>query len=309
MPEFFHKPVLLAEVLEALQPKAGGRYVDGTIGGGSHAAALLAASAPDGWLYGCDRDADAVEAASRRLAEFAGRFELRQGTFDGLPEWVPQGSCDGALLDLGVSSPQLDRAERGFSFQQDGPLDMRMDRGQALTAAQLLNEAGAEELAGIFWELGGERASRRVARAIVAEREQRRFETTQQLASLIERLMPRRGQKTHPATRIFQALRMTVNDELGVLKRGLPAVWSVLKPGGRLAVITFHSGEDRVVKEFGRERARDYVAVGPVDVPELRQPAAPRLRWVSRKAIHPTDHEARENPRARSAQLRVMEKL
>ena len=184
------------------------------------------------------------------------------GNFAELADWVPAGSCDGVLLDLGVSSPQLDEAERGFSFQQDGPLDMRMDRRQELTAADLVNGASAEELARIFWELGGERDARRFARAIVQDRERRQFETTRQLAELIERLAPRRGKKTHPATKVFQALRIAVNDEIGSLKRGLAAAVKILKPGGRLAVITFHSLEDRVVKDFGRARARDYTFTG-----------------------------------------------
>jgi 16S rRNA (cytosine1402-N4)-methyltransferase len=300
---------MLAEVLAALEPRPGGRYADGTIGGAGHASAILRASAPDGWLYGCDRDGAAIEAARERLGEFSGRWELRQGTFDELAAWVPLNSCDGVLLDLGVSSPQLDCAERGFSFQREGPLDARMDQRQELTAAHLVNEASAEELAKLFWELGGVSESRRIARAIVNERRIARFQNTRELAELIERLVPRRGRKMHPATRVFQALRIAVNDELGVLKRGLPAVWSLLKPGGRLAVITFHSLEDRIVKEFGRERARDYVVAGPVDVPELRQPAEPSLRWVHRKPLQPKTQETAENPRARSAQLRVMEKI
>src|SRR3974390_2612266 len=155
---------MMAEVLAALGPKPGGRYADGTIGGGGHAAAILAASSPTGWLCGCDRDGAAVEAAARRLAEFAGRFELRQGNFADLADWVERDSCDGVLLDLGVSSPQLDEAERGFSFQRNGPLDMRMDRQQRLTAAELVNTASEQDLAGVFWELGGERNARRLAR-------------------------------------------------------------------------------------------------------------------------------------------------
>jgi 16S rRNA (cytosine1402-N4)-methyltransferase len=259
-------------------------------------------------LSGCDHDGSAVEAAQRRLAEFAGRVEIRQGNFADLAGWLPADSCDGVLLDLGVSSPQLDVAERGFSFQQDGPLDMRMDRRQPMTASGLVNVIGAEELAKIFWELGGERESRRFARAMVHDREARPFETTRQLAELIERLSPRRGRKTHPATKVFQALRLAVNDEMGSLKRGLAAALTILKPGGRLAVITFHSLEDRVVKEFGRARAQDYTFTGGVDVPELREPRAPELKWVTRKAVKPGETEAAENPRSRSAQLRVMEK-
>ena len=301
---------MAAEVLAALNPRPGGHYVDGTLGGAGHAVQMLAASSPTGRLYGCDRDGVAVECARARLAaEFPGRFEVRRGNFTELADWVPAQSSDGVLLDLGVSSPQLDRAERGFSFQQDGPLDMRMDDRQTLTAADLVNGESAERLATIFWEFGDERESRRIARAIVHDREQRIFSTTRQLAELMERINPRAGKKAHPATKIFQALRIAVNDEIGSLKRGLAGAMTLLRPGGRLAVITFHSLEDRVVKEFGRERSRDYVYQGEVDVPELRTPVVAELKWVSRKAILPGESELRENPRARSAQLRVMEKI
>lgn len=309
MPDFVHKPVMMAEVLDALKPKPGGRYADGTVGGAGHAAAMLAASSLTGWLSGCDHDGAAVEAARARLAPFAGRFEIRQGNFAELAGWVTAGSCDGVLLDLGVSSPQLDSAERGFSFQQDGPLDMRMDTRQSLTAADLVNSASAEELAKIFWELGDERDSRRFAKAMVHDREKCAFKTTRQLAELIERLSPRAGRRTHPATKVFQALRLAVNDEIGSLKRGLDSALTILKPGGRLAVITFHSLEDRVVKDFGRARARDYTFTGGMDVPELREPRTPELRLVHRKAIKPGAAEVADNPRSRSAQLRVMEKI
>lgn len=306
---FAHRAVMTAEVLAAVQPRPGGRYADGTIGGGGHAAAILAASSPNGWLFGCDRDGVAVEAATRRLTEFAGRFEVRHGNFVKLAEWVPPASCDAVLLDLGVSSPQLDVPERGFSFQQEGPLDMRMDSSQPLTAAELLNTAGTEALAKIFWEFGGEQDARRFARAIVHDRGQRRFETTLQLAGLIERLAPRRGKKSHPATKVFQALRIAVNDEIGSLKLGLDGALRILKSGGRLAVITFHSLEDRIVKDFGRVWARDYTFTGGVDVPELREPRAPEVKLVTRKAIKPGAAELDANPRSRSAQLRVVEKL
>ena len=310
MTGFIHKSVMAAEVLAALKPQANGRYADGTLGGAGHAAHILAASSPTGWLSGCDRDGVAVEVARTRLVEkYAGRFEIRRGNFSELAEWVPAASCDGVLLDLGVSSPQLDSAERGFSFQNDGPLDMRMDDQQRLTAADLVNDLGDEELAKIFWEFGDERDSRRFAKAIVHDRRQLKFTTTKQLADLIERLAPRHGKKSHPATKVFQALRIAVNDEIGSLKRGLEAAVKILKPGGRLAVITFHSLEDRVVKEFGRERTRDYTFSGEVDVPELRSPCVPELKWVSRKAILPGEMELDENPRSRSAQLRVLEKI
>ncbi len=301
---------MAAEVLAALNPQPNGRYADGTLGGAGHAALILAASSPTGWLSGSDRDGVAVEVAQARLAEqFAGRFEVRRGNFTEFGDWIPAGSCAGVLLDLGVSSPQLDVAERGFSFQNDGPLDMRMDHRQKLTAAELVNGEEVETLAKIFWEYGDERDSRRFARAIVHDRALRKFETTKQLADLIERLAPRHGKKAHPATKVFQALRIAVNDEIGSLKRGLAEAVKILKPGGRLAVITFHSLEDRVVKEFGRERARDYTFPGEVDVPEMRTPCVPELKWVSRKAVMPSDEELKENPRARSAQLRVMEKI
>ena len=300
---------MAAEVLDALKPRANGRYADGTLGGAGHAAQLLAASSPTGWLSGCDRDGVAVEAAQKRLAEkFTGRFEIRRGNFSEMAGWIPAASCNGVLLDLGVSSPQLDSAERGFSFQNDGPLDMRMDDQQKLTAANLVNDLEAEALAKIFWEFGDERDSRRFARAIVHDRALRKFQTTRQLADLIGRLAPRHGKKSHPATKVFQALRIAVNDEIGSLKRGLDAAVKILRPGGRLAVITFHSLEDRVVKEFGRERTRDYTFSGEVDVPELRSPRVPELKWVSRKAILPGEAELKENPRSRSAQLRVLEK-
>jgi 16S rRNA (cytosine1402-N4)-methyltransferase len=301
---------MAAEVLAVLKPHPGGCFADGTLGGAGHAASILAASSPTGWLSGCDHDGAAVEAAQKRLAEkFAGRFEIRRGNFAELADWIAEKSCDGVLLDLGVSSPQLDSAERGFSFQNDGPLDMRMDDRQPLTAADLVNETNAEDLAKIFWEYGDERDSRRFAKAIVHDRALRKFETTKQLADLIERLAPRHGKKAHPATKVFQALRIAVNDEIGSLKRGLEAAVKILKPGGRLAVITFHSLEDRVVKEFGREKTLDYTFTGDVDVPELRMPLMPELKLVSRKAILPGDEELEENQRARSAQLRVLEKL
>lgn len=309
MANYSHNSVMVAEVIAGLGVKPSGRFADGTLGGGGHAAAILAASAPTGWLFGCDRDGAAVEAAGVRLAEFAGRFEIRRGSFGDLAGMLEAGSCDGLVLDLGVSSPQLDNAGRGFSFQQEGPLDMRMDTRQTLTAADLLNERDAEELARIFYELGDEPQSRRFARAIEQDRRHQPFQTTGQLAGLIERLAPRRGSRIHPATRVFQALRLAVNDELGELQRGLAASLTVLKPGGRLAVISFHSLEDRLVKEFGRARTRDYDFDGPVDVPELRRPRQPEMRWVKRKAVKPGAAELAANPRCRSARLRILEKI
>ncbi len=309
MTSFEHTPIMVAEVLTALRPRAGQCFADGTVGGGGHAEAILQAIVPGGRLCGCDRDAAAVSAANHRLAGFAGSFEIRHGRFAELATWVPLAACDGAILDLGVSSPQLDRPERGFSFQRNGPLDMRMDEGQTTTAAQLVNDASPEELARIFHDLGDERQARRIARAIDLERQARRIETTRHLAGLIERLVPGHHHRTHPATRVFQALRLAVNQELEELTAGLLAVWSLLKPGGRLVVLTFHSLEVHIVRDFGRKLARDYEVDGEIDIPEWRRPKTPQLRWVPRKAIQPSPTEISVNPRSRSAQLRVMEKI
>ena len=309
MTDFIHEPVLLEEVLGALSPVSGGLYVDGTVGGGGHSEAILEACSPEGRLVAFDRDDWALEAVTKRLARFGNRLELHREAFAGLAERLVKRPCDGVLLDLGVSSPQLDEAERGFSFQSDGPLDMRMDRRQPLTAEHLVNELEPEELAEIFWKLGGERKSRRIVRAIVEQRSMQRLETTLQLAEVVERACPRRGARTHPATGVFQALRMAVNDELGQVERGLEAGWSVLKPGGRMAVITFHSGEDRAVKQFSRDLARPYTVRGEVDLPELREPREPLARELSRRAIKPSEAELDRNPRSRSAQLRVLEKI
>jgi 16S rRNA (cytosine1402-N4)-methyltransferase len=300
---------MMEEVLAALLPKPSGRFIDGTLGGGGHAEAILDRSTPTGWLFGCDRDGDAIEAAKLRLARFQGRWEIRDLNYADLDQWLAPASCDGALLDLGVSSFQLEQPGRGFSFLTDGPLDMRMDQRQSLTAAQVIAEASVPELAQMFWELGGERDSRRIAKAIERVRQQERIETTLQLARLIERVKPRGPQRAHPATQVFQSLRIVVNDEVGSLRRGLEVVWSRLQMGARFAVITFHSLEDRIVKDFGQKHSRPYQVVGEVDVPELRQPCAPDLKWVARKAICPQAEEIERNPRARSSQLRVFEKL
>lgn len=304
-----HNPVLLTEALEALALRRGGRYVDGTIGGAGHAVEILKAIGDEGWLWGIDRDGVALKAAEDRLAPFIGRFELCKGGFDRMAEWVSEEEADGVLLDLGVSSPQLDQADRGFSFQQEGPLDMRMDRDQPLTAAEVVNATPVDDLARIFWELGDEPRARRLARLIGEERQVRPLKTTKELATLVERGAPRGGSRIHPATRVFQAIRMFVNDELGQLERGLEAACRVLKPGGRLAVITFQSLEARRVKQFGAVQTRDYDFDGEVDVPELRRPRRASMRWVARRAVVAGEAELAVNPRARSAQLRVLEKV
>ena len=308
MKKFFHIPVLAEAVLAGLKAEEGGRFADGTLGGGGHAEMILKASTGS-WLGGCDRDGAAVEAASSRLAPFGNRVMVKRGTYKNLGEWIPAKSLDGVLLDLGVSSPQLDSGERGFSLQEKGPLDMRMDDRQQETAADWVNEKSEGVLAEVFWLNGGERKSRRIAKAIAEKRKQGRIETTVELSDLIEKVIPRRGKKTHPATRVFQALRIAVNDEFGELRNGLPRVSQLLKQGGRLAVITFHSAEDRIMKEFGSTEARDYDFKGEEDVPALRTPRPARMKWINRKAIRANEDEINSNKRARSAQLRVLEKV
>jgi 16S rRNA (cytosine1402-N4)-methyltransferase len=310
VPLFSHQPVLLTEVVTSLQPKAHGRYLDGTLGGGGHASAILEASSPDGFLYGCDRDAEALAAAHDRLKPYGDRFKTRQCNFTEADRWIAPQSLDGVLLDLGVSSHQLDTPERGFSFQKDGPLDMRMDQnGPGPTAADLVNSLPADELADLFWKLGDERHSRKIARAIETERRNRPFTTTGQLAQFIERICPRRGAPTHPATRCFQALRIATNDELTSVQDGLERAFRLLIPGGRLAVISFQSLEDRIVKEFMRREARDYDFEGPEDHPDFRHPRHRRGKELVRKGLVASESELDTNPRARSARLRVLERL
>ncbi|MGC8743427.1 MAG: 16S rRNA (cytosine(1402)-N(4))-methyltransferase RsmH [Verrucomicrobiia bacterium] len=306
--EYIHRSVMLKEVLEALQPRSGGRYVDGTLGGGGHAFAILDASAPDGFLYGCDLDPVAVEVAKQRLSQFSGRWDIREGSFASLGEWVPASSCDGVVLDLGVSSAMLDNAERGFSFERDGRLDMRFSPKTEVTAEDVVNEFSEEMLEKIFRELGDVKDARRVAREIARERKVGRITSTIQLAKIAERVIGR-GKKIHPATQVFMALRIYVNDEFGALERGLDAALKLLKPGGRLAVITFHSGEDRIVKNFGRVKSRGYTVKGEVDLPEFREPCKAELKICSKKPVLPTDSEINENPRSRSAKLRIFERI
>ncbi len=308
MSGFGHTAVLLLEVVERLAPQTSGRYLDATIGGGGHAEALLEASSPGGRLLGCDRDEEAVKAARERLEGYGERCEVRRMHYADLDEWLEPKSVDGAVMDLGVSSHQFDTAERGFSLRQAGPLDMRMDRSGGVTAAELIGELEEKELARLFFEYGGEVRSRRLAKAVVSARREKRFESTLQLAGLAERVLPRRG-ALHPATRMFQALRIAVNDELEGLDRGLRTVWSLLKDGGRLAVITFHSAEARRVKIFARQRAAAWEPVADGSVTGARRPKPVELRWVAPRVVFPKRDEVRTNARARSAQLRVMEKL
>jgi 16S rRNA (cytosine1402-N4)-methyltransferase len=284
-----HVPVLLAEALELLAVRPGGTYVDGTVGLGGHAAAVLRASAPGGRLLGLDRDGETLARARARLAEFGGRVRLEQGDYREIPERLAGERADGILLDLGVSSAQLDDAERGFSFQAEGPLDMRMDRTAGTTAADLVNRMRESELADLLYEYGEEPASRRIARAIVFARERKPIETTTELADIVRRAAPRRRPGgLHPATRTFQALRIRVNRELEGLGEAFEGAARCLKPGGRLAVIAFHSLEDRAAKEA------------------FRALAACGFRVLTRKPLRPGEAEVRANPRARSARLRAV---
>ncbi len=301
---------MLQEVLEALRPRPGGCYVDGTLGGGGHTQALLEASAPSGRVLGLDRDPDALARTRERLADFGGRLETVHANFADMGEVAEArgfGAVDGILLDLGVSSDQLDRPERGFSFRADGPLDMRMDPTRGLTAAAWIAAVSEEQLADAIWRYGEERDSRRIARAVKSAQREGRLAGTAALAEVVERAVGgRRGARIHPATRTFQGIRMAVNEELGSIERGLNAALELLAPGGRLAVLTFHSLEDRLVKQAFR-RHEGVEASLPQGGSEWRG-ELPRVDRVWRKARPACEAECAANPRARSAKLRVIEK-
>ena len=298
-----HVPVLLAETLEGLRVLEEGIYLDGTYGRGGHARAVLARLGPKGRLLVMDRDPDAIADAERELGADP-RVAIRHASFAELSDWEETKSgLDGVLFDLGVSSPQLDEPSRGFSFQADGPLDMRMDPTRGSSAADWLAGASDAEIADVLWQLGEERMSRRIARAIVSARDAAPLKTTRQLADLVAKTIGHRERNKHPATRTFQALRIFINDELGQLERGLEAATSRLKPGGRLAVISFHSLEDRAVKQFIRGAEAPRVRRG------LPQPeTAPSPLVAIGKAIFAGESEVEANPRARSAVLRVAER-
>lgn len=305
--EGIHIPVLFQAVLDGLQVRPGGRYIDATVGGGGHAAGILASSSPDGCLLGLDRDPAAVETAHARLTPYAGRVVLVCSSFGRLAEiarardFVP---ADGVLFDLGLSSLQLADPTRGFAFRTDGPLDMRFDPTTGgPTAADLVNELPAEELAALLYRYGEERQARRIVEAIVAARP---LHTTKELAAVVEGVVGRRG-RIHPATRTFQALRIAVNDELAALEAALPRAVEVLAPGGRLAVISFHSLEDRLVKRFMRRESRDCICSPEVPVCTCNHKAT--LGLVTRKPVRPTADEIAANPRSRSARLRVAERM
>ena len=307
MNETPHQPVLYKEIIHALQLQNGGRYVDGTLGAGGHARGILEASAPDGQLLGLDVDPQALALARKTLAPYEQRTHLVQASYVSLSSQLDQlgwKAVDGILLDLGVSSMQFDTPERGFSFMTDAPLDMRFGPSMLQSAADMVNEYSESELADLIYRYGEERDSRKIARAIVRARP---LHTTRELAAVIEAVSPRRGDRIHPATRTFQALRIAVNDELASVKAVLPQALAGLRSGGRLAVISFHSLEDRIVKDFFREQSKDLVNPPYEQIYAKERKAT--LKEVNRKPITPGEDEIKANPRARSAKLRIAEKM
>ncbi len=309
---FVHEPVLLAEVLQWMNVRENGVYADGTLGGGGHSGAMLEASGGTATLYGIDRDENAIAAATARLEQYPG-FHAIHGNFHDAKALLSQAGApplDGALLDLGVSSPQLDQAERGFSYHEDAPLDMRMDRSQGMTAADLLAEVSEGELTRILREYGEEKWAARIAHFVVERRQTQPLRTTQDLVRVVDAAIPkavRRKDDGHPARRTFQAVRIAVNDELDPLDRALEDFVDCLKPGGRLLVITFHSLEDRLTKRCFQRLQNPCVC--PPKAPVCTCGRKPKVRILARGAVPPTAEEIARNPRARSAKLRVAEKL
>ena len=302
-----HQPVLYQEIIHALQPHTGGRYVDGTLGAGGHARGIVEACAPDGHLLGLDVDPQALAIARKTLAPYEPRVHLAQASYTTLSDQLQRigwGQVDGIVLDLGASSMQFDTPERGFSFMQDAPLDMRFGPFTPQTAADLVNKLTERELADLIYQYGEERDSRKIARAIVNKRP---LHTTRELVAAIESVSPRRGDRIHPATRTFQALRIAVNEELASIEAVLPQAVTSLRSGGRLAVISFHSLEDRLVKDFFREQGRALKNPPYERIYEVERDAI--LKEVNRKPILPLEEETKNNPRARSAKLRIAEKL
>jgi 16S rRNA (cytosine1402-N4)-methyltransferase len=312
--EVGHIPVLADEVMSMLAPAPGSLHIDATLGGGGHTERILEATDPDGRLLGLDADGAAIARVVDRLRpRFGDRLVTRQANFRELSTVAPEagfGQVDGALFDLGLSSYQLADAERGFGFRTGGPLDMRFDTSRGVPAAHLLATLDADALATLFGRYGEEPRSGRIARAIVAQRETTPVTTAEELAALVERVAPpnpRQPRRTHPATRVFQALRIAVNEELDALQEGLAAALDLLRPGGRLVVLSYHSLEDRIVKRFFAAERRGCVC--PPELPVCACGRDPRLRLVTRRSLTPSAAEVEANPRARSARLRAAERL
>jgi 16S rRNA (cytosine1402-N4)-methyltransferase len=307
---FAHVSVLAREVIDFLSPTPGRHYVDGTLGGGGHCEALLLASAPDGRVLGLDRDDQALAAASERLRGFGSRFVARQASFADAPEVLAEigwDKVDGVILDLGISSYQIDSPERGFSFRAKGRLDMRMDRRQKLDAEWIVNEYGAAELEKIFRQFGEEPQARRIASAIISARAEQRITTTDALADLVARVKAGRRRDHHPGTQVFQALRIAVNGELAELERFLAQGYENLRPQGRMAIISFHSLEDRLVKVAFRKWSRSCLC--PPRTMVCRCGWSQKVKPVTKKPVLPSALEIESNPRARSAKLRVVERI
>jgi len=302
-----HQPVLLKEVLEALNPGPQGLYLDCTLGGGGHALAILRKGGNGVRLIGIDRDADAIRRCGPLFEKYGGRVELVRDRFENLAAVVGGRRVRGMLFDLGVSSYLLDDPERGFSFRADGPLDMRMDTSRDLTAADIVNGWSGRDLATVFRRFGEERYAGRIARAIESARAAARIVSTVQLAEIVKSAVPGGYSRIHPATRVFQALRIAVNGELDHLKETLETAVDLLESGGRLAVISFHSLEDRIAKQTFAKLARTCVC--PPDFPVCQCRGKAIIKLLTRKPVRPGDEEVLENPRARSARLRVVEKL
>jgi 16S rRNA (cytosine1402-N4)-methyltransferase len=307
---FAHVPVLVAELIEALHPESGKRYLDGTLGGGGHTEEILIKSSPDGQVLGLDRDDEAIASAQERLGRFGRRFLARQASFADAKEILTEigwNGVDGVVLDLGISSHQIDSPERGFSFRMPSRLDMRMDRRQHLDAQEIVNLFSDDELERIFRDYGEDSAARRIAQAIVADRRHKPIQTTGELVKIVERVKGKGRRQIHPATQVFQALRIAVNRELQHLEHFLASGFEILRPGGRLAIISFHSLEDRLVKSAFRKWSR--ACLCPPRMLRCQCGWSQKVQMITKKPIVAPASETTANPRARSAKLRIVERL
>ena len=310
--EFNHVSVLLKETIDGLNIRPDGIYVDGTLGGGGHSLEIAKRLNEGGHLYGIDRDSDAIEAASERLSDYKDRFTAMHGNFYNAAEMLKAAGVekiDGFILDLGVSSHQLDEADRGFSYMQDAPLDMRMDRSSPYTAWNVVNEKSEKELNDIIFKYGEEKWAKRIAQFIVAEREKKPIDTTYELVEVIKKAVPKGARRDgpHPAKRTFQAIRIEVNGELAILDKTVDDMTQMLNPGGRMCIITFHSLEDRIIKNAMKRRENPCTC--PPEFPVCVCGKVPDGKVITRKPVLPSEEELEVNPRSRSAKLRIMEKI